>query len=115
RQARAMVATLPADLSQRGGVMMQTMTRGTESSAVTMHLLVAFELGQQWWKVGLTTGWGQRPRTRRIAAGDVTALETAIAQAQASFGLPVGAPVISCYEAGRDGFWLHRYLVAHGV
>lgn len=93
----------------------QTMTRGTESSAATVNLLVAFELGQQWWKVGFTTGLGQRPRTRRIAAGDVLALETEIARAKASFGLSADAPVISCYEAGRDGFWLHRYLIAHAV
>ena len=31
------------------------------------------------------------------------------------FGLPEEAPVISCYEAGRDGFWLHRYLEHHRV
>ena len=29
--------------------------------------------------------------------------------AKARFGLPDDAPVVSCYEAGRDGFWLHRY------
>ena len=23
--------------------------------------------------------------------------------------------VISCYEAGYDGFWLHRLLEAHGI
>ena len=94
---------------------MQTMTRGTECSAATKQLLVAFELGQEWWKVGFTTGWGQRPRTRRIAAGDVQALLTEIARAKVTFRLPADAPVISCYEAGRDGFWLHRFLVAHGV
>ena len=31
------------------------------------------------------------------------------------FGLPAAAGVVSCYEAGREGFWLHRYLVARGV
>ena len=31
------------------------------------------------------------------------------------FGLPEEAPVISCYEADRDGFWLHRYLEHHRV
>jgi hypothetical protein len=51
-----------------------TMTRSTECSAVTVHLLVAFELGQRWWKVGFTTGLGRRPRTRRIAAGAVAVL-----------------------------------------
>ena len=89
---------------------MQTMTRGTECSAATKQMLVAFELGQEWWKVGFTTGWGQRPRTRRIAAGDVQALLTEIARAKVTFRLPADAPVISCYEAGRDGFWLHRFM-----
>jgi transposase len=31
------------------------------------------------------------------------------------FGLRADAPVMSCYEAGRDGFWLHRFLIAQGV
>ena len=35
--------------------------------------------------------------------------------AKARFGLPLGATVRSCYEAGRDGFWLHRWLLAHAV
>jgi transposase len=30
-------------------------------------------------------------------------------------GLPPEARVVSCYEAGRDGFWLHRALAAKGV
>ena len=34
---------------------------------------------------------------------------------RASLGLQADAPVVSCYEAGRDGFWLHRYLVAQGI
>lgn len=96
-------------------MMMQTMTRGTECSAAPAHLLMAFELGQQWWKVGFTTGLGPRPRQRRIAAGDVTTLQTEMARAKGLFGVPADAPIISCYEAGRDGFWLHRYLTAQGV
>ena len=31
------------------------------------------------------------------------------------FGLPENAEVFSCYEAGRDGFWLHRFLHHHGI
>lgn len=94
---------------------MTTMTRDVESSAGTVHMLMAFELGQRWWTLGFTTGLGQRPRTRRIAAGAMDVVLTEIARAKARFGLPPDAPVISCYEAGRDGFWLHRYLLAHGV
>jgi hypothetical protein len=62
--------------------MMQTMTRGTESSAATGYLLVAFELSQRWWKVGFTTGMGHRVRTRRIAAGALESLAQAIADAK---------------------------------
>src|SRR5262249_10977007 len=43
------------------------------------------------------------------------ALLNAIAQAKRQFKLPAATPVRSCYEAGRDGFWLHRFLAHHGV
>ena len=38
-----------------------------------------------------------------------------IAQAKRRLGLPETAPVVSCYEAGREGFWLHRFLQGHGI
>jgi transposase len=38
-----------------------------------------------------------------------------IAKAKRRFGLPADAAVVSCYEAGRDGFWLHRFLTAQGI
>jgi transposase len=38
-----------------------------------------------------------------------------IHHARRRFGLPDDRPVISCYEAGRDGFWLHRYLEHQGI
>jgi transposase len=38
-----------------------------------------------------------------------------VTQAKRRFGLPETAPVVSCYEAGREGFWLHRFLQAHGI
>jgi transposase len=38
-----------------------------------------------------------------------------IQKAKERFGLPPGAPVVSCYEAGRDGFGLPRFLVHEGV
>jgi transposase len=54
---------------------------------------------------------GQRPRVRQIPAGAVGALQTAIERAKKRLGLSADSPMTSCYEAGRDGFWLHRYLV----
>jgi len=94
---------------------MKAMTHDVESTVGSVSLLMAFELGERWWKLGFTTGLGQRARTRRIAAGTVDVLRAEIARAKARFGLPPETEVISCYEAGRDGFWLHRYLRAHGI
>ena len=94
---------------------MITMTRTSESTAPTGGLLLAFELGQRSWKLGFTVGMGPRPRIRQIPAGALGALATEIARAKTRLGLSCDAPVVSCYEAGRDGFWLHRYLVAHGI
>jgi transposase len=79
------------------------------------RLFLAFELGKNPWKLGFTIGVAQQPRERTIPAGDVARLQHEIARAKQRFGLPEDARVMSCYEAGRDGFWLHRYLVAHSV
>src|SRR5215207_6440975 len=57
---------------------------------------------------------GHRVRTRRIAAGALEPMAQAIADAKKIFGLAAAARVISCYEAGRDGFWLHPYLTGRG-
>lgn len=38
-----------------------------------------------------------------------------IQKSKERFDLPECTPVMSCYEAGRDGFWLHRFLIAQGV
>src|SRR5688500_18282912 len=78
-------------------------------------LYMAFELGSTKWMLGFTTAPAQRPRIRAIAAGDLGALEREVIAAKVRFGLPVETPVRSCYEAGRDGFWVHRWLEAHGT
>lgn len=78
-------------------------------------LSLAFELGNREWKLGFTTGFGQPPRERTIAARDMPALVTEIAEAKRRFALPVAVRVLSCYEAGRDGFWLHRALTQQAV
>ena len=90
-------------------------TRAFQSTVSTPVLHLAFELGQARWKLGFTTGLGQRPRERTIAARDLPVLAQEIERAKERFGLAADARVVSCYEAGREGFWLHRWLVAHGV
>jgi transposase len=76
---------------------------------------LALELGWGEWKLGFTTGLGQKPRLRTMPAGDLARLSEEIRRAKERFRLPAKSRVVSCYEAGRDGFWLHRFLVAHGV
>lgn len=90
-------------------------THTNQYTASQPHLYMAFELSQSKWMLGFTIGFGQRPRLRSIAARDLAALHNEIQLAQERFGLEADVPVISCYEAGRDGFWLHRYLSSIGV
>jgi transposase len=81
----------------------------------TRALYLAFELGETTWKLGFTTGAGQRPRLRTVAARNVRAVLAEVERAKQRFAVPPSARVVSCYEAGRDGFWLHRCLVHHGL
>jgi len=91
-------------------------THLTDSSTMTAPALyLALELSWTTWKLAFTVGAGQKPRLRSIPARDTDALICEIRAARRWFGLPEEAPVISCYEAGRDGFWLHRYLEHHRV
>src|SRR5258705_3783535 len=78
-------------------------------------LFVAFELSEKTWKLGFTTGHGQKPRERTVTARQQERVLDEIAQAKRRLGLPETAPVVSCYEAGREGFWLHRLLQANGI
>jgi transposase len=88
-------------------------TRPVECNAATVYL--AFELGSTTWTLAFGHGSRRPPRLRTIPAGDLAGLQREIAAAGACFGVPAETPVRSCYEAGRDGFWLHRWLERHGV
>jgi len=90
-------------------------THSTLQTINTQNLYLAFELSWKHWKLGFTIGFGQRPRVRTIVARDLKALEREIQLARSRFNLTEGQPVLSCYEAGRDGFWLHRYLEAQNI
>jgi transposase len=88
----------------------------TQSEYSTLQTLyIAFELSNKKWKLGFTIGLGQRPRERNVDAGDLAVLEKEIRLAKKRFDLPEETRVMSCYEAGRDGFWIHRYLVTQGI
>ena len=91
----------------------QTLQDRALDQACTMVLFVALELSDKKWKLALSDG--NKRRLVTITAGDLVALGEAGAKAKARFGMPGDVPIVSCYEAGRDGFWLHRYLVHCGV
>ena len=78
-------------------------------------LYIALELGCDKWVLASTTQAAQKPRFRTVLARNLPALQEEIAKAKARFGLPADAPVCTCYEAGRDGFWLHRALTKMGI
>lgn len=90
-------------------------TRVTEYSDIKKSLYLSFELGESDWKLGFSTKLGEKPRRRMIPARDIKKLRDEIEGAKRHFDLPENAPVMSCYEAGREGFWLHRYLSETGV
>lgn len=90
-------------------------TRRSDCNKPQTVLYMALELGEMGWKLGFTTGLGQEPRVRDIPAKTVPCLKQEIRAAKERFGLPLKTRVTSCYEAGRDGFWLHRCLLAMGV
>src|SRR6266853_6045508 len=90
-------------------------THKEQSTTTEATLFVAFELSEKTWKLGFGTGHGQKPRERTVTARQQERVLDEIAQAKRRLGLPDTAPVVSCYEAGREGFWLHRFLQAHGI
>jgi hypothetical protein len=76
---------------------------------------MALELAEGKWKLGFTVAFGQRPRLREITARETGELVGEVERALSRFGLETTTPVLSCYEAGREGFWLHRFLEHAGV
>jgi len=95
--------------------MMTTAPQNEHYNAHEPVLFLAFELRAKPWKLGFTLGHGQPPRERTIAARDTQRLLNEVAHAKARLGLGGTAPVVSCYEAGQEGFWLQRFLQAQGL
>jgi transposase len=79
------------------------------------RLLVSFELGLEKWKLACAKDLSSPKRVREVAARDLEAVKLEITKARKALGLNGKAKVVSCYEAGRDGFWLHRWLQSQGM
>lgn len=89
-------------------------TRAQECIAAEPTLYLAFELGSTKWTLAFSTSRAQPPRIRSVPAGDLPAVQRELQGARTRLAVPAGI-VRSCYEAGRDGFWLHRWLTAAGI
>ena len=94
---------------------MTAATRTIEATAIESTLFVAFELGESSWKLACTVGLGQRGRQRTVVARDLAGVRREVTRAKQRFGLAATCSVKSCYEAGREGFWLHRWLEVEGI
>jgi transposase len=79
-------------------------------------IYVAFELSKAKWHLGIMMPGAEKMSRYRIDGGDLTALSGVLSRARTKaehLGKPVR--VLSCYEAGLDGHWLHRWLIDHGI
>jgi transposase len=92
----------------------------TDTPAVAEHATVylAFELSKAKWKLGVLLPGSQKLSRYTLGGGDLAALAARIAEirtkaAAAAGGRPVR--ILSCYEAGLDGHWLHRWLTGQGI
>jgi transposase len=81
----------------------------------TIH--IALELSRASWVVAVHTPLADKISLHKLEGGDSAGLLALIARLRARLERALGRPVavVSCYEAGYDGFWLHRLLEAHGV
>lgn len=83
--------------------------RGYELGSV---LYMAMELSNRKWKLGF--GNGVKVRRKSIEARDRVRLLEEVVLAKRKLNLPADAKVVCCFEAGRDGHWIYRWLEAEG-
>ena len=76
-------------------------------------LYMVLELSNRRWKLGFSNGLKQRQKT--VAAGELGTVVEEIARAKEKLKLKTDARVVACFEAGRDGHWIHRWLTQIGV
>jgi transposase len=63
----------------------------------------------------MASGFGVEPWVRTVPSGDLGAVARVLREGRRRLRVPACAPVMSCYEAGRDGFWIHRALTQMGI
>jgi transposase len=96
---------------------MQASTVDTPTAGHCGTIFVAIELSQKSWLVTLHSPDRDRISRHKLEGGDHTGLLALLAKVGERASLKLGAvpKVVSCYEAGYDGFWLHRLLTEAGI
>jgi transposase len=87
------------------------------NTSVAAAIYVALELSRSGWLVAILLPGEKRPSRYKLEPGERDRLLELIERAKRSIVQRSGrtAPVFCCYEAGYEGFWLHRVLEAAGV
>ena len=91
----------------------QTTPQGHDTAS-QIDLYMSFELADKKWKLSLSDG-RRGPSRYTVDAGDTVAVLECLTNARTRCGLSAQCKVHSCYEAGRDGWWLHRWLFEQGI
>ena len=96
---------------------MQASTMSTPTAGDNGTIFVAVELSQKSWLVTLHSPDRDRISRHKLEGGDHAGLLALIEKIRARAAEKLGSVpcVVSCYEAGYDGFWLHRLLEAAGI
>jgi transposase len=96
---------------------MQASTVDTPTAGHCGTIFVTIELSQKTWLVTLHSPDRDRISRHKVEGGDHAGLLALIESIRVRAALKLGAApkVVSCYEAGYDGFWLHRLLMAAGI
>jgi transposase len=92
---------------------MTNTTHRHESTAPALY--VALELARKEWLLTMSVGPAAPRQRARVQPGDRATLTRVLVAAKTRVGLAADAPVRSCYEAGRNGFWPARLLTRLGV
>ena len=76
-------------------------------------LFLAIELSNTKWKLAFSNG--SKNRFVTIDARDLNRFHRKVDEARKRLKLASNGQIVSCYEAGRDGFWIHRFLTDEGI
>jgi transposase len=95
----------------------QICTEGSLGVDATARMFVAIELSGVSWVIAVHAPHADKISCHHLKSGAGAALVDLIDVLRKRAEMTLGVPVValSCYEAGFDGFWLHRHLIAAGI